>query len=327
MSVHENGVDTIVYSGEISRNGYEKITKVCDEAASSSNSKKVNLVLYTYGGDPHAAFRIARALQHHYVDGIRLFVPHYCKSAGTLIAIGASELIISDMGELGPLDVQLANLNEMFERSSGMDIIQGITALKSQAQQMFKDFMIDTKVSARVSTKLASEIATNLTTGLFQPVFAQIDPIRIGEINRASSIALSYGNMLERKFKNIKQDGVERLIVGYPSHAFVIDRKEARDIFKTVRGPEPDEVSLLNKIDLFMRSLLDSSEVFCSKWEPDKVTEQENSNDQANIDAAANDLPTAKTAAGSNDEASSRAEQHSEKPRKSSPRRSSPQSK
>ena len=43
------------------------------------------------------------------------FIPRRCKSAGTLLLIGATSLIISDRGELGPLDVQLSKPDEIFE--------------------------------------------------------------------------------------------------------------------------------------------------------------------------------------------------------------------
>jgi len=279
VSILENGVDTIIYAGEISRDGYEKITNVCEEAGNSS--KKANLVLYTYGGDPHAAFRIARALQHHYTDGIRLFIPHYCKSAGTLIAIGASELIISDMGELGPLDVQLVKPTEMFERSSGMDITQGIEALRSQAIETFKNFVYEVRLGSKLSTKIATKVATNMTTGLFSSIFAQIDPSRLGEIQRATYIALHYGKILAEKSQNIEDNGIEKLVLGYPSHSFVIDRKEARTIFKKVNCPDSKEVELLKQIDKLMRSMLNSQTVNCFQWKP-TTPQEEQSHEHSN---------------------------------------------
>nr|WP_241877980.1 hypothetical protein [Psychrobacter sp. PraFG1]UNK04387.1 hypothetical protein MN210_08465 [Psychrobacter sp. PraFG1] len=97
MTISNTQSVTIVYVGEINRYGYERISKVC-EGLPEDHPKTVDLVLSTYGGDPDAGFRIARCLQHYFEDGITLYVPHYCKSAGTLIAIGASELVLSDGG-------------------------------------------------------------------------------------------------------------------------------------------------------------------------------------------------------------------------------------
>ena len=38
-------------------------------------------------------------------------------------------------------------------------------------------------------TKTAADIATKLTGDLLQPIVAQIDPLRLGEIERAINIA------------------------------------------------------------------------------------------------------------------------------------------
>lgn len=321
MSVLENGVDTIVYAGEISRSGYEQLTKVCEEAG--NNSKKLNLVLYTYGGDPHAAFRIARALQHHYFEGIRLFIPHYCKSAGTLIAIGASELIISDTGELGPLDVQLAKQTEMFERSSGMDITQGIEALRAQTMETFKNFVYEMRVGSKLSTKIATEVATSMTTGLFGPVFAQIDPSRIGEIQRATYIALHYGKILMEKFKNVTEGGVEKLVLGYPSHGFVIDRKEARAIFNKVSCPDESEVSFLKSVDKGLRSLLNSQSVTCFQWKTPQPSQEKAHEHPTNPDSPV--VQASERVSGSGEEIGS-GTQRPRKKRSKSPSRGNSQS-
>lgn len=50
--------DVISYSGAINSAGYQS---VCDALANKTSAKAL-LVLATPGGDPHAGFRIARAL-------------------------------------------------------------------------------------------------------------------------------------------------------------------------------------------------------------------------------------------------------------------------
>lgn len=278
MSLHNEESLNIIYAGPIDRNGYEIISQVC-ETLPEPYPKKVNLILSTYGGDPDAGFRIARCLQHYFTDGITLFVPHYCKSAGTLIAIGASELVLSDRGELGPLDVQLVKSDEMFERSSGMDITQGFNVLTSQAYEMFNTITVNLKLKSRLSTKLASEAASQIAVGAFAPIFAQIDPLRLGEIQRATEIAFKYGNLLKVKFDNLQEYGVITLISGYPSHAFVIDRKEASTIFKNVRQPNSEEANWLKSIDNIVRYYIDSPIPHCEIVDNSIEVHQENYNE------------------------------------------------
>lgn len=282
MSLHNTDSLNIIYAGPIDRYGYELMSQVC-ETLVEPYPKKVNLILSTYGGDPDAGFRIARCLQHYFTEGITLFVPHYCKSAGTLIAIGASELVLSDRGELGPLDVQLVKSDEMFERSSGMDITQGFNVLTSQAYEMFNTITVNLKLKSRLSTKLASEAASQIAVGAFAPIFSQIDPLRLGEIQRATEIAFKYGNLLKVKFDNLQEFGVITLISGYPSHAFVIDRKEATTIFKNVRQPDTDEIAWLKEIDGMIRYYIDSPmphcEIINNKFYQESDNEPYNSSD------------------------------------------------
>jgi len=224
-------LDVITYSGEINSSGYES---VC-QALAQKRSQKALLVLATPGGDPHAGFRIARALQHGF-ETFDLLVPRYCKSAGTLIAIGASTLWMDDSSELGPLDVQVKKGDELLGRNSGLDIFQAVNYLQAQSMSAFRNYLLEL-ASDGLSTRIASEIASGLTSSLFQPIIAQIDPLKLAEMQRATEIAYEYGTRLNGKSGNMRATGIQRLVSGYPSHGFVIDRKEARGIFINVKRP------------------------------------------------------------------------------------------
>lgn len=226
-------IDVITYSGEINLRGYESICNVLAQ----KQSEKALLVLSTPGGDPHAGFRIARALQHKY-ENFEALVPRVCKSAGTLIVIGAKRLFLDDMSELGPLDVQVKKSDEVIGRNSGLDILQAVTYLQSQAMTAFRGYLLELTRDAGLSTRVASDIASKLTTGLYEPVFAQVDPMKLAEMQRAMEIAFAYGNRLNEKSNNLKSGGLALLVTGYPSHGFVIDRKEARAIFVDVQKPD-----------------------------------------------------------------------------------------
>lgn len=68
----------------------------------------LSLLLHTPGGDPDAAEKLI-TLVHKKVDGatLHVIVPDYAKSAGTLMALGANKIIMSDSSELGPIDPQI----------------------------------------------------------------------------------------------------------------------------------------------------------------------------------------------------------------------------
>ena len=68
----------------------------------------LDIVLHTPGGLAIAAFQIACALKK-YRGKVRVIVPHYAMSGGTLIALAADEIIMSQHAILGPVDPQIGN--------------------------------------------------------------------------------------------------------------------------------------------------------------------------------------------------------------------------
>lgn len=236
----QHNADVFYYAGPVSREGYDLVTQCC---VAHTPKKNACLFLATYGGDADAAYRIARALRHNY-EKLHIFIPRECKSAGTLLLIGATTLIISDRGELGPLDVQLSKPDEIFERSSGLDIMQSLRVLREETLSVFTRYLIDIKVGSGITARTAAEIACKLTVGVFSPIYAHIDPLTLGEVQRAIAIAYEYGERLDDYDHNLKPDALTRLVTGYPSHGFVVDRKEARALFTNVRAAETNEEQL-----------------------------------------------------------------------------------
>lgn len=250
--------DIVVYIGPIERPYDDVFIRRVKDFKRLDN---VLLILTTMGGDPHAAYRMARCLQHHYEtvaseDGMgppsqqkakgkfRVYVDTRCKSAGTILAAGANILMFSDFGELGPIDVQLRKVDEVGERSSVLTPRHAMESLQALALNHFEAVFKELRFSEEMSftTKLSAEVAKGMAVGLFEPIFAQIDPMRVGEYDRAMRIAIEYAARLGRA--NLKEDALKRLVEGYPAHGFVIDKKEARELFNDVEEPSNDLIEL-----------------------------------------------------------------------------------
>jgi hypothetical protein len=86
----------------------------------------------------------------------------------------------------------------------------------------------------------------------------QLDPMRIGEMDRAVSIVSAYGERLIKKGKNAKDGALSRLVAGYPSHAFVIDRDEAKELFKSIVDPDDGEKDFCVEVEQMSRKPLDN---------------------------------------------------------------------
>ncbi|HKY33907.1 MAG TPA: ATP-dependent Clp protease proteolytic subunit [Candidatus Polarisedimenticolia bacterium] len=66
----------------------------------------LEIILHTPGGLVLAALQIARAVRSH-PGKVRVFVPHYAMSGGTLISLAADEIVMSRHAVLGPVDPQI----------------------------------------------------------------------------------------------------------------------------------------------------------------------------------------------------------------------------
>ena len=213
----------------------------------------VALFVTTYGGDADAAYRIGRCMLQHY-EGFRLLVEATGKSAGTLLPVAASELAFSPTGELGPLDVQMTRPDEIVPDSSGLDVFRAVTMLEQSALATFRRLFAELTLRLRISTPTAAEIASTLTKGLYEPIASQIDPHRLGQADQAISIARDYGTRLGANNNLRRENGVEELIAGYPSHSFVIDQAEAGQLFKNVRGLDETESMMAREHGGLLRS-------------------------------------------------------------------------
>src|SRR4051794_6225473 len=84
--------DILLYSGKIDIYGAVKTAILVRDLQDKPN---VLLHLTTYGGSPDSAYRIGRCLQQAYKT-VTVLIDSYCKSAGSLIVVGANRIIMSD---------------------------------------------------------------------------------------------------------------------------------------------------------------------------------------------------------------------------------------
>lgn len=79
----------------------------------------IDLLLHTPGGDVDAADKIVRILRKRVGEKgvLRVVVPDCAKSAGTLLALGAHHIVMSDSSELGPIDPQIITRDASGQRT------------------------------------------------------------------------------------------------------------------------------------------------------------------------------------------------------------------
>lgn len=237
--------DILLYRGDLVRPVELDLLAQCSRRA---NRRQVLLTLSTVDGSADVAFRVARCLQRHY-RRLTLYVDDACKGVGMLLALAADEIVLSDFGELGPLVLDGAGSNESGQPGAGATSMEALQALRSQALDSFEDTVV--RLRARRSLGLTSrglvERASDLTIGLFGPLYGQLDLLQLGEADRSIRTAWGYAERLARG--NLQEGAVERLTTAYPAPNFVIDRDEARGLFRQVRAPSREEAELLKHVE------------------------------------------------------------------------------
>lgn len=263
----EFNTDLAIYCGAMARPHDDYVIETCRDR---QRRKSLVVMLATLGGDASAAYRVGRAFQEFYKSeddsgtgdrsNFNVFIPTLCKSAGTILAIAAGKVIMSELAELGPIDVQLRDPIEVGERTSSLTPVQAMESLSRHSETLFQQHFRQLRFnpSMTFSTKMAAEIATGLTVGLLKPMYEQVDPIKLADVERSLKISSDYAERLSRTLEgsNLQEDAIGRLVGGYPSHGFVIDRKEAGELFKFVEHPDDQLLAIAKEAHWFMRSMI-----------------------------------------------------------------------
>src|SRR5438132_260461 len=144
----------------------------------------IDLVLHTPGGLVLAAVQIARAL-HEHQSKVTAFVPHYAMSGGTLIALAADEIVMSDEAVLGPVDPQLdqrpaASILKAVSRKPVAEVDDQTLILADQAEKAL--CQLREAVRELLSDKCPPEQAEQLSRQLSEGVWTHDHPITYDQI-------------------------------------------------------------------------------------------------------------------------------------------------
>ena len=272
---------------------YPDDRRFVEEIRRGKKRKNALLVLDTPGGSAEVAYRVGRAVQRTYktkVDDSNrgqffIYVDDICKSAGTILSLAADRIIMSQFGELGPIDVQLRKDDEIGERTSGLTPHQALETLQVKSGSHFQRFFRQLRFGSELgfSTKLSADIAAQMTVGLMSSVYGQIDPTRLGEVERHVRISSEYGDRLATQ--NVKSNTIARLAASYPSHEFVIDRTEARLLFENVDRPTDDLEMIADFVSSVQTSVIKSGSSVV------RYLSEEGNEDEDQLDGSEDNLP------------------------------------
>ncbi len=192
--------------------------------------ERLNVLLYSYGGDAHTAFHVGRLLQE-YSNDLKIFILREAKSAATLISCSADEIVFTGISELGPMDPQIKR-SDLPSRFSPLAIKHVFDLLEEESKAGH------------------AHIVTSLTQKL-------PDPLILGEHLKSLETGKDYiqkllsSRMFADKTEEAKCVG-EKLVTGYPDHVYCIDLIEAQSIgLKAVKNEASLDNILINIMQFY----------------------------------------------------------------------------
>jgi hypothetical protein len=225
---------------------------LCNDVARWKNELKeagakegFDVLIHSPGGVLSCCYRVARLLARS-TGSWEALIPSLATSGATLICLGSSKVVMSDVAQLGPIDPQvLSKRREQFfagERQSPLEAFQAVRYLREFALSSVDAtmlFLLERQVAPRPAVDTAASFGFNLV----QPILSQIEPYDLGALALDNNVAVEYCRRIARPTDSDKKTQREAnfrdLVEKYPAHEFVIDREEASALNFVVEEPEP----------------------------------------------------------------------------------------
>ena len=206
-------------------------------------TKNIDLFLYSSGGDTLVPWRVVSMIREH-CDKFSVLIPYKAHSAATMIALGADEIIMSDLSELSPIDPSTANVFNPIDPQNPQNRIP----ISVEDVMAYFDL---------AKNKFGIKDDENLTSifNKFIESNPQIHPLALGNVNRIHNLIRVLATRLLKSHKlpmseNDIKEIVDNLTEKLYSHQYFIGRKEAKEDLgiKTVRFAEQELTEAMTEL-------------------------------------------------------------------------------
>lgn len=195
----------------------DMIRPMYDHLRSIGRRRRIDLFLYSRGGDVEVPWRVITMLRE-YTDNLGVLIPFNAHSAATMIALGCDEVVMGPKAELGPIDP--ATTLQRFEGG-----VRHQDIIRVEDVMSYVDFLRD---KAGLGDQQA--IASNISI-----LTEKLTPWHVGNIYRTHSHIRLVARKLLTSHKQRLDDQrinliVETLAEKLFQHGHGITRTEAREI-------------------------------------------------------------------------------------------------
>lgn len=180
--------------------------------------RNIDLFLYSRGGDIITPWRIVQLIRE-YTSRFCVLVPFRSYSAGTLLCLGADEIVMGKMGELGPIDPSVVNpYNPKDSHNPSARIPVNIQDVYSYLALASENGGLGTKAMVNVFSILAE----------------RIHPLALGNVHRNYLLIRSLASkMLRLRNFCLSSEDEEKIVDNLTeklyAHDYTITRREAKE--------------------------------------------------------------------------------------------------
>jgi hypothetical protein len=172
-----------------------------------------------------------------FCETLSVLIPHRAVSAGTLIALGADEIIMTPLSILGPIDPSRSH--PLLPKREGANEPEPISVQDMRHAMQF--------IREAASSKEAGLVYTpDAMAQIFSALFDKIHPLAIGAIEQSYALSKLIGTRcLETHMGTADADRekiaslVDKLCDQYKSHSYPISRNEAKAIGLKAKDATP----------------------------------------------------------------------------------------
>ncbi|MCL6446648.1 MAG: hypothetical protein K6U04_00620 [Armatimonadetes bacterium] len=181
--------------------------------------KRIDLFLYTRGGDILTPWRLVHLIRE-YADEFNVLVPFRAYSAGTLVCLGADEIVMGKMGELGPIDPSVVNA------FNPQDPANPVARIPVNIEDVYSYLTLAREVAGLTSEAELGKV--------FALLVERIHPLALGNVHRNYLLIRSLAARLLglRKNHDVRaevQRVVDHLTEKLYAHNHMISRREAAE--------------------------------------------------------------------------------------------------
>lgn len=181
-----------------------------------------DLFLYTRGGNVDSVWPLVSIFREYTEECFSVLVPFRAHSAGTLIALGSDNIVLTESAELSPVDPTTGNQFNPKEESGAR---RGISVEDVTSYiELAKD-----------TTKVGLEEPQHILE-VFKRLSEEVHPLALGNVNRVHTQIRQLVQWLlelrtpEKNDQEVNEDIVNQLTREFYTHTHAINREEAKRI-------------------------------------------------------------------------------------------------